>query len=124
MPRKLEVLVVDDESMITDLIENYIRFTSKNTNIHTFNDPLKAREHLRKYLVDVLITDYKMPHLNGIELMEATAQGTKKIMISGYVSEIAEEKLQGLDAVFFEKPVPMKDLGRIIAEEEHRLLLT
>jgi YesN/AraC family two-component response regulator len=122
MGRKLEVVIVDDEAMITDLIENYIRFTSKNANIHTFNDPTKARDFLRKSTVDVLITDYKMPRVNGIELMEASAQQTKKIMISGYISEIAEEKLQSLDAIFFEKPVPMKDLGRIITEEEQRFM--
>jgi hypothetical protein len=39
-------------------------------------------------------------------------------MISGYLSEIAEEKLQELRAFFFEKPVPMKKLGQIIAQRE------
>jgi two-component system response regulator YesN len=107
--------------MITDLIENYIRFTSKNSNIHTFNDPAKALDFINRKTCDVLITDYKMPHINGLELMERVGRGTKKIMISGYISEIAEERLQNLDAVFFEKPVPMKDLGKIIADQELRI---
>jgi hypothetical protein len=35
-------------------------------------------------------------------------------MISGYVSEIAERKLVDLDAILFEKPVPMKLLWETI----------
>jgi selenophosphate synthetase-related protein len=59
-----------------------------------------------------------MPKFNGIELMETLPKRVKKVLISGYVSEIAEEKLQKLDAVFFEKPVPMKALGEIIRNQE------
>ncbi|MBD3391052.1 MAG: response regulator [Chitinivibrionales bacterium] len=118
MGKKLEVVVVDDESSITDLLENYIQFLSKNAAVHTFNDSVEAQNYIRHNEVDVLITDYKMPHVNGIQLMESTSPGVTRIMISGYLSEIAEEKLQDLKAFFFEKPVPMKKLGRIIAERE------
>lgn len=121
MEKKLEIVVVDDEVMITDLIGNYLRYTSKNANVHTFNDSLVAREFIKKSNVDVLITDYKMPFVNGIELLEEADKETKKIMISGFVSEIAEEKLQSLNALFFEKPVPMKELGNIISEQEKKL---
>jgi hypothetical protein len=38
--------------------------------------------------------------------------------MSGYVSVIAEEKLQKLNATFFEKPVPLQALGRIISEQQ------
>jgi two-component system nitrogen regulation response regulator NtrX len=118
MGRKLEVVVVDDEASITDLLENYIQFLSKNTAVHSFNDPLKAQDYIKHNLIDVLITDYKMPRVNGIQLMESTRPQTTRIMISGYLSEIAEEKLQELRAFFFEKPVPMKQLGKIISQCE------
>jgi len=40
----------------------------------------------------------------------------KKVLISGYASEIGEEKLQKLNAVYFEKPVPLRELARVISE--------
>jgi DNA-binding NtrC family response regulator len=118
MGKRLEVVIVDDEAQITELIKTFIECSSKNSNIHTFNDSAEAKLFLSKNSVDVLITDYKMPKYNGIELMEHLPKKVKKVLISGYVSEIAEEKLQKLDAVFFEKPVPMKALGDIITAQE------
>jgi two-component system response regulator YesN len=118
MGKRLEVVIVDDEAQITELIKAFIECSSKNSNIHTFTDSSEAMKYLSKNTIDVLITDYKMPKFNGIELMETLPKRVKKVLISGYVSEIAEEKLQKLDAVFFEKPVPMKALGEIIRNQE------
>jgi DNA-binding NtrC family response regulator len=120
MAKRLEVVVVDDEIQITELLKTFILCSSKNTNIHTFNDAEEARSYLLENTVDILITDYKMPKYNGIELMESTNSKVKKVLISGYVSEIAEERLQQLDAVFFEKPVPMKALGKIISDQQEK----
>jgi DNA-binding NtrC family response regulator len=121
MTKSLEVVIVDDEIQITELLKTFIECASSNTNIHTFNDAAEARSFLLGNDVDVLITDYKMPKFNGIELMETAPPDVKKVLISGYVSEIAEERLQQLDAVFFEKPVPMKALGKIICDQEKML---
>ena len=118
MEKRLEVVIVDDEVQITELLKTFLQCSSKNSNIHTFNDALEAKAYLGNNKVDVLITDYKMPKCDGIQLMEQVDSGVKKVLISGYVSEIAEERLQQLDAVFFEKPVPMKALGSLISDQE------
>lgn len=120
MAKRLEIVVVDDEIQITELLKTFIQCSTKNTNVHSFNDSEEARSYLLEHSVDILITDYKMPKYNGIELMESANPEVKKILISGYVSEIAEERLQQLDAVFFEKPVPMKALGKIIFEQQEK----
>jgi two-component SAPR family response regulator len=122
MAKSLEVVIVDDEIQITELLKTFILCSSKNTNVHTFNDSEEARSFLLGNNVDILITDYKMPKVNGIELIETAPRDTKKVLISGYVSEIAEERLLQLDAVFFEKPVPMKALGKIISDHENRIV--
>ena len=122
MRRKTKIVVVDDEVQITELLKTFIECASKNSNVHTFNDAVEARNYLLKNSVDVLITDYKMPKYDGIQLMEDVSPEIKKVLISGYVSEIAEERLNQLDAVFFEKPVPMKALEKIIREQEKLLL--
>ena len=118
MARDLDVVVVDDEEQITDLIKTFISCVSKGIRIQTFNDSIEARDYIKRNTVDVLITDYKMPRLDGLQLMESAHASTRKIMISGYVSEIAEEKLNKLNATFFEKPVPLRSLAKIITEQQ------
>jgi DNA-binding NtrC family response regulator len=117
MGKPLEIVVVDDEEQITELLKTFIEFSAKDAHVHAFNDAAKARDFLMHNPTDVVITDYKMPRYNGLEVLAAAPPKARKILISGYVSEIAEEKLTKINAMFFEKPVPMKTLSRIIAEE-------
>jgi DNA-binding NtrC family response regulator len=110
----LQIVVVDDEAQITDLLMTYLLCLSKNFTITTFNDPEEARAYLLQNQIDVLITDFKMPKYDGIQLMRLVPKEATKILISGYVSEITEGYLNEMKASFFEKPVPMKELGKLI----------
>jgi DNA-binding NtrC family response regulator len=114
----LQVVVVDDESQITDLLRTFLLCISSNLDVHTFNDSEEARTYIQHHMVDVLITDFKMPKYDGIQLMKIMPMDSMKILISGYVSEITEGQLNNLKASFFEKPVSMKDLGALILEAE------
>ena len=121
MARPLHIVVVDDEEQITELIKTFILITSKDANVVTFIDPVQAYAYLGEHKdIDMLITDYKMPRYDGIQLMEQAQPGVRKILISGYISEITEEKLEKMDALFFEKPVPIRTLRKIILEESER----
>jgi DNA-binding NtrC family response regulator len=121
MAKALEIVVIDDEEQITDLLTMAIQFTSKTAQVHAFNDPTSAREFLLTHPVDLVITDYKMPDYDGIELLKLLPEGTGKVLISGYVPEVAEEVLHEMNAVVYEKPVPIKTLGRIVLEAESRV---
>lgn len=121
MKKILEIVIVDDEVQITELLKTFITCTFKECKVYTFNDSDKARNFLLEKEIDVLITDYKMDKYNGIDLIEILPPSVEKILISGYVSEIAEERLRQLNATFFEKPVPMKLLEKIILEKEKTL---
>jgi two-component system response regulator YesN len=102
MGRKLEVVLVDDEEQITELLETYLLFSAQGISVHAFNDSIMAKEFIAGNPVDVLITDYKMPCFNGLQLMESAPLQARKIIISGYVSDIAEERLRKLNATFLE----------------------
>ncbi len=119
MGKALDIVVVDDTLMITELFKSYIKMSDTNANVYSFNNSVKALEFINKKKdIDIIITDCKMPFVDGIELLKATSPETTRVMISGYVSEIAEEKLAELNAIFLEKPVPMKEIGKILAEKK------
>lgn len=121
MGRQLEVVLVDDEEQFTDVLKTYILDTTPGIWVHTFNDAILAKEFIAANPVDVLITDYKMPRIDGLQLMESAPPEARKIIISGYVPDITEEKLKKLNATFFEKPVPLRALAKIISEEQGKL---
>jgi DNA-binding NtrC family response regulator len=112
--KALQVVVVDDEPQITDLLKTFLLCISKYLDIYTFNDPEEARAYLLQNTADVLITDYKMPKYDGIQLLKLMPKDSSKILISGFVSEITENQLREINASFLEKPVSLKDLDKLI----------
>ncbi|MBF0312161.1 MAG: response regulator [Oligoflexia bacterium] len=65
---KPSILIVDDEEEIQDVLEYYLR--SLNVNILKANDGEDALEILRREDIWVLVTDIKMPRMDGITLGE------------------------------------------------------
>jgi response regulator RpfG family c-di-GMP phosphodiesterase len=69
---KLNVVVVDDQQFQVMLIENLIASieTDIQFEIFSFLSPLEAFGFIQNNKVDIVIADYVMPELNGIELLE------------------------------------------------------
>jgi len=121
MRRDLEVVVVDDEIQITDILSTFIPLVIDNVQVHVFNDPIIAKEYITSNHVDVVITDYKMPGMDGLQLLESAPPESTKIVISGFMSDIGEEQLRMLNATFFEKPVPLGSITNVIIELQKKI---
>jgi DNA-binding NtrC family response regulator len=65
-------MVVDDERDIVLIVEQIL--DGLPITIHSFTDPRKALEFLKQNpcIVQLLITDYRMPQMSGLEFMKAT----------------------------------------------------
>ena len=71
MSNKLNVVVVDDEIVNLLLLESILS-RDEYKNIFTFENPLEALEYMQNNKTDVLVTDFNMPQMNGIELLKET----------------------------------------------------
>ncbi|MBW2068839.1 MAG: response regulator [Deltaproteobacteria bacterium] len=94
------ILLVDDEEYIAQLFSQLLE--SKNYKVLSFTDPLVALQHIKEsgnHHFDLVITDYSMKNLNGIEFVQKLRElghSSPVLMISGYhVSE--KEALEELD---------------------------
>jgi DNA-binding NtrC family response regulator len=67
MPER--ILIVDDESDMLELLELIITDRTEY-EVVTTNNPLEVPELLREQAFDLLITDLRMPEVDGIELIE------------------------------------------------------
>jgi DNA-binding NtrC family response regulator len=67
------ILIVDDEIDMLELLELIITDRTEY-EVVTTNSPLEVPELLKKDLFDLLITDLRMPDIDGIELIEMVKQ--------------------------------------------------
>lgn len=65
---KFTILLVDDESSIRETLK--IILEDAGFNVITAKDGFEALDTLKENMVDVLVTDLRMPKMDGIELMK------------------------------------------------------
>ncbi len=64
----ISVLLVDDEPVLLDL-GSFFLTQKEHFSVDTASNGLEALEQLEKYLYQIIISDYDMPCMNGIELL-------------------------------------------------------
>ena len=67
--RQRKVLIVDDESTGRTILAKIIQQAEDDVSVESFDNPLKALNWLDSNHPDLIITDYRMPDINGIELI-------------------------------------------------------
>ncbi len=67
--RSNTVLIVDDQSTGRLILAEIVRGIDKFVDPVTFGDPVAALDYARTHPVDMVITDYQMPKMNGIDLV-------------------------------------------------------
>lgn len=84
---KIKILIVDDEVQITQMLENY--FSLEGYEVASANDPLVALQMIEKENYNIVITDIKMPNMNGLDLLKEIKKYNgliQVIVITGYVT--------------------------------------
>ena len=61
------VLIVEDESEIAEMVSGYL--SERNFRTFTAGSVFKAREQLKKHKIDVIVLDWMLPGLSGLELL-------------------------------------------------------
>ena len=67
------ILIVDDEVDMLELLELIITDRTEY-EVVTTNIPLEVPELLKKQAFDLMVTDLRMPDIDGIELIEMVKQ--------------------------------------------------
>jgi DNA-binding NtrC family response regulator len=108
------VCVVDDEVDLAYLFKDALSQID-GVMVFNFNDPLLALEHFQSNHKNyrVVITDYRMPGMTGIELLEkmkAIDPAVTRLLISAF--EVNDELFQDCKCVdkFLQKPISMVKL--------------
>lgn len=113
-----KVLIVDDEEDITWSIARGLIKDSKTLEILCANNGSAALDILSKNRIHLLITDIRMPGVNGRQLFEQVKQlysGMGIIVMTAYESREIDEWFPCNDVIsYIEKPFEISDLRKRI----------
>lgn len=114
------VLVVDDEPNIRRLIKDAL--STQGHTIEEAVDGVDAAKRLRDDPFDIVVTDLKMPRMDGARLAELARQivpGIGVIVLTGHPSEATIlSTFKSGAAAYLLKPVDLYDLFRAVREVE------
>ena len=132
--RKPRVIIFDDEVFILNMLKDF--FLMRGYEVLTSSDPTSICPIYgkggglcsnRDRCSDVMITDFRMPGVNGVELLEIqNRQGCKldirnKAVISGYIDDEHRLRVRQLGCAFFQKPFNLHKLMEWLAGCEQRI---
>ncbi len=102
------VLIVDDEEMVITSIRAFLRLETDYA-IDGFTDPEEAVRRLETHPVDVVVTDYLMPRMNGIQLLARAKElqpEAARVLLTGHADK--QSAIQAINEIglyqYLEKP--------------------
>jgi len=99
----MQIIVVDDIPALTTMIEAILEHSGL-TNYCSFNDPIEALEYVKNNEeISLIITDFQMPEMNGIELLKKAKEIKKQIHGIIFSSDPEQVKSSSQDYEVIEK---------------------
>lgn len=113
----MKIMVVDDEPKIVLMCQRVLE--NNGHAVHGFTDPKAALAHLEGEAADLLIVDYKMPELNGLEFIQRAwllRPGLRVVMITAHGTRevIGEATQTGVKSIVL-KPFTPSELAQGVA---------
>jgi two-component system, chemotaxis family, chemotaxis protein CheY len=114
----VNILVVDDDLNLCSSLSHFLE--GHGYTVHSAGDALQALDILERHSIELIISDYVMPHLDGIrfaEMLKADPrfQGIPVLLITASLdSAIADRGLRKGVAMTLQKPVDMGQLLNLV----------
>jgi PAS domain S-box-containing protein len=120
------VLLAEDDKRVRELVHQAL--SAQGFHVLAAEDGQAALDLAQKLSIDLLITDVRMPRLDGVSLAQAVAKqkpGVPTLLMSGFLASV-QQGSEDLDAgwLFLQKPFSLEafsakvaELGRIAAAE-------
>ncbi len=122
MNRRPQLLVVDDEEVARRNLEHIL--SKENYTVDIAANGVEAVTMLRESSYDVILTDFKMERIDGMEILEkvkSIAPQTQVIMITGYATiDTAVEAMKKGAFHYLAKPFKLDDVRETVKQALQR----
>ena len=120
MKPKKRILVVDDEVKLAFLLKQSLLNLGPEFEIETANSGLEALKIMESNPCDLLITDFRMRGMGGLDLMRAIkseSPETLVILMTAYGSPEIVAEAKRLDVYrYITKPFPIEEFQQIVRD--------
>ncbi len=124
----IHILLVDDESLIRNIIARQLNLTSKYRVIAQASDGLEALEKIEEHQPQIVLTDIAMPNYDGLYLAQTIQEKyphIKVVIMSGYSNfEYAQKALKFGVKEYLLKPFLPDDLIAILTKISQEIELS
>jgi YesN/AraC family two-component response regulator len=124
--KNLKVMIVDDEEMIREGISNGIDWKLLGMEVSFLaENAIEALNYMKENLIDIVITDIKMPVMDGIMMIEKICDYPIKpefIVLSGFAEFEYAKRAMGLGVKdYILKPVHEKELVEVLSKVKEEI---
>ena len=110
-----KVLVVEDEQLLAENLQDYL--SAQGLDVRIAHDGATGIGEAGDFAPDVLVFDYRLPDMEGFEVLDAVRQNRTChfVLITGHpTAEVCERARQlGVSHILF-KPFPLAELARAV----------
>lgn len=115
-----KVLIIDDEPIIRKGIRNIVNWDNFGCEVcGEAGDGLEGRQQIQKFHPDIIITDIRMPEVDGLSMIAEIKEDvpdSKIIILTGYRDfDYARESMQLGAFDYILKPTKIEELNAVIA---------
>jgi DNA-binding NtrC family response regulator len=125
--QEARVVVVDDDALVTSSLSSFLSLEVEIEPI-IFNESPRAARYLAENEIDLIISDFLMPEMDGIQLLAEARRlqpEIPRVLLTGYADK--ENAIKAINEVrvfqYIEKPWDNEQLRRIVLNGLERLLL-
>ena len=116
--RPLHIMLIDNDEHVRDSLKVF--FESSQTEFLIFKSALEGLNSLKYQNIDVVISDYFLPDMDGIEFLNQVIKihpNVTRILMATISSDDLDQEIAraGIDR-FIEKPITIASLDTIINE--------
>ncbi len=115
-----KVLIVDDEETLTWSMAKSLSKDKDKYEVLVANNGKEALNQLKKHEIDLVISDIRMPDINGLDLLVRVKKEYPKvkfIVMTAYGSSEVQKEANRRGSIFYiEKPFEINDIRKIILD--------
>jgi len=109
------ILVVDDEEIVR--LSCIRTLKPGGYEVEAVDDAYEALSILRERHFDIIVTDFKMPDMDGVEfidMLRRTSPSSRVLLVTGFATEEVKEQAEAMGASYLAKPFSPSELKEAI----------
>ncbi|MDD5382707.1 MAG: response regulator [Candidatus Margulisbacteria bacterium] len=116
MAESVKILVIDDEEGVRESFKMILKI--KDYDVQAFEDGESAVANIKKDIFDMAFVDYKLPGIDGIEVLRKIKEidpNIEVVIVTAYASESSHANAITLGALeYLRKPFLMEEIYELV----------